>query len=228
MAIVLKKIKQNNNKDLILDSSVFTGVMGSYYHQFLSSLKSKDAYYMDLDNHFHKQTVMEEIYTYKKDIQNNTIHELLNFFALKDDFLNYEIDNLSSSEQRLLQYLIMYVVDPKIIIINEPFYHLDAFYKKKVIYFLNDCLRNKHKEVIIGSNESNIIYRLCKKVIFINKDICIYGDTLKLMLNKEALTEYNIDQCDIIQFISCANLKGNNLPYSTDINDLIKDVYKNV
>ncbi len=122
--------------------------------------------------------------------------------------------------------MLMVLSNKNIIIIDEPFMDLDLFYKKKVLLLLNKLIKEK-KTIIIGSNNSNIIYELCKKVLFINvKDY--YYDDINCFSDKKLLKKYGVDMPYLVEFVELAKKKKINLRYSKDIRDLIKDVYRNV
>lgn len=213
MAIVLK----NSKYDIKLESNVIIGVMGKYYERFLKSLKGSDVFYLDKDI----------IINYDKvsDLLNNIDISLLEEFNLNKDFLDKRIVYLSHSEQRLLKYILLVTSDKKLIVIDEPFMDLDLENKKKITLLLNRL--KKEKTIIMGSIDSNIIYSVCKKIIFINNNEYYYGNVNDFS-DKDLLKKYHITMPDIVKFILLANNKNKKIRYSKDIRDLIKDVYRNV
>lgn len=212
MAIVLK----NSKYDLNIDSNTIIGVMGKYYEKFLKSLNGNDVYYVDKNVIVSNKKVSEVI-------GENT--DILKEFNLDNSFLNKSISLLSHSEQKLLKYILLVLNDEKIIVIDEPFMDLDYENKKMIILLLNKLKKNK--TIIIGSNDSNIIYSICKKVLFINNSEYYYGSTDDFS-DKDLLKKYHIVMPDLVKFIELAKAKGKAIKYSKDIRDLIKDVYRNV
>ena len=83
------------------------------------------------------------------------------------------------------------------------------------------------KTIIIGSHDSNIIYSLCKKVILVD-NYDLYYDDIKILINEKVISKYHLDMPNIIKFINLAKKKNITIPFSKDIRDLIKDVYRNV
>ena len=213
MAIVLKNSKYN----LKIDSNIIVGVMGKYYERFLNSLKSSDIFYIDKNTFISDKKVSE--------ILNNIDISILEEFNLNNKFLDKRIIDLSHSEQRLLKYILLIINDKKIVVIDEPFMDLDYDYKKKVVLLLNKLKRNK--TIIIGSVDSNIIYSICKKILFINNSEYYYGD-INDFNNKDLLKKYHIAVPDLVKFVLLAESKNKKIKYSKDIRDLIKDVYRNV
>lgn len=215
MAVVLKSVKYG---DITIDTHCIIGVMGYYYDEFLKSLQGEDVFYLDDKNFKDKSSVSDYI-------TNTDYVNYLKELELNEDFLNKKIFELSHSEKKLLKYLIMLSANTSILIINEPFTDLDYHYKKLLISLFNRLV--KYKTIIIGSRNSNIIYELCKKVLLLGKIDYTYKDSV-ILSNKKVLKKYHLVMPEIIEFVRLANNKKNHLPYSKDIRDLIKDVYRNV
>lgn len=217
MAIILK----NNKYDLSIDSNTIIGVMGNNYDKFLSSLASHDIYYLDK-----KVSVSNKKVYSLLNIDDSKTSKVLKEYKIDDEFLNKRIKHLSHSEQKLLKYILLVISDKKVNVIDEPFMDLDYSNKKKVVLLINKLIKEK-KTVIIGSVNSNIIYSLCKKVLFINENDTYYGK-IDSFQNQDLLKKYHIEIPDLVKFVSLAKDKRIKLKYTYDIRDLIKDVYRNV
>ena len=216
MAIALSNTKYN----LIIDSNMIIGVIGKDYDKFLLSLAGDNIFYLDKEF-----SVSNKIISSLIDIDDKIIN-LIKEFNLGEELFNKRVNQLSHSEKKLLKYLLMIKSNKKIIVIDEPFMDLDYYNKKKITLLLNKLIKDK-KTIIIGSVDSNIVYSLCKKVLFINEDNYYYGN-INLMENKKLLNKYHVAMPDIVKFISLVKEKNIKLNYSKDIRDLIKDVYRNV
>ena len=216
MAIVF----QNNKYNITIDSNKIIGVMGDF-ESFFSSLDGDDVYYIE------KRVSVSNKKVYKLlDINDKVTKNILNELGFDELLLNQRINELSHSEQTILKYILMVLSNKKIIIVDEPFMDLDYDNKKKIILLLNRLAKNK-KTIIIGSMDSNIIYSLCKKVLFISDKDYYYDDILAFK-NKKILKKYHIDMPYLVEFVELAKDKKIKLKYSQDIRDLIKDVYRNV
>ena len=217
MAIVLN----NKRISIKLDTKTIIGVMGDEYDSFLSSLSSNDIYYLDKKTLVSSKKVHSLI-----DIENYKTVNLLKEYHLGEEFINKRVNDLSHSEKKLLKYLLLVLSDKKIIIIDEPFMDLDYDNKKKIKLLINKLIK-ENKTVIIGSVDSNIIYSLCKKILFINADSYYYGD-IDSFQDQKLLKKYHVNIPDLVNFVSLVREKKIKLRYSYDIRDLIKDVYRNV
>ena len=228
MAIVLKNVLFKDFQDITLDSNTIIGVMGENYEVLLKKIKGKSISKILKDN-FLFGNVLENIkLCYNKENLNEVLDALLKELDLDSDFLNKDIKELSSSEEKIVKYLILFIKNPKIIIIDEPFDDLDFGMRKRLISLFKKIVYKTGKTIIIGSVDSNLIFSLCKKVLLVSSDYYLYGDTKKIMTNTNVLQKYNIEIPDIVLFTNLVHDKGKNIDYSTDIRDLIKDVYRNV
>lgn len=221
MGLILK----SNNYNIKIDSNKIIGVMGKDYDRFLVSIKGRDISYIGKLDSFYTNSVYDEINLYEND--NNIIEMYLDKLLLNKDFLSKKISDLSSGEKHLLRYLIGFIQNKNIIIIDEPFMDLDYNYKKRIIYLLNEMINNK--TVIIGSFSSDIIYSIASKILLINDNNYFYGDIKRVFSDLDILSLYNIKMPEIVKFVALArNNKGIMIDYSNDVRDLIKDVYRNV
>jgi len=216
MAIVF----QNNKYNITIDSKTIIGVMGKNYEKFLSSLIGDSVYYLNKEISVSNKSVLSLL-----DINNKKVFGLIEDFDFEKLF-NKKVYELSHSEQTILKYLLMVSSNKKINVIIEPFQDLDLVNKKKIILLIKEMVKD-NKTIIIGTNNSNNLYQLCKKLLLINSKDYYYGD-IDSFNDKKLLKKYDIDMPDIVKFIEIANKKGIKLKKSYDIRDLIKDVYRNV
>ena len=230
MALVFKNINISN-QDLVLDSKLIIGVMGSYSKTFIQRIKGQSIGFLNdkLTNgtglEILKKNFDEKKYTHSF---SDVIKTIINEFEFNYESLLENIKDLSDSERQIFKYVLLFMKNPKIIVLEEPFLYLDSYYKKKIIAILNHVHYKTNKTILICSNDSDIIYSLCKKVLFIKANEFIYDYKEKIMNNDLLLQNYGIIKPQLCEFVSLAKNKGINLDYVTDVRDLIKDVYRNV
>lgn len=224
MGLIFKNIIYGNIR---VDSNKIIGVMGNNYLKFIYSISGNESFFISKDDDFYTNNVNTEISLYIKNKSDSMKIKkiVLNEFNLGIDFLNKKIDFLSSGEKHLLKYLIAFVSNKKIIVIDEPFLYMDYNLKQKMKYLLKRIVYDTNKTIIIGSNDSNIINDLCQDVLLLGKSF-YYGNTNDIFQNRDLLNEYSIDVPDIIEFVDLLKEKNILIDYSKDIRDLIKDVYK--
>lgn len=167
------------------------------------------------------------------DYKNKNIHkkmrDALLIAGLTEDYLEKEIYQLSSGEQKLIQVAISLLYNPKVIIFDEPFVELDYTNKKKMIRLIKRLKERHHKTIIIASNDSNILYPLTEDLVILKGTHVIAADkTEKIYQDINFLKNNEIEIPEIVLFTYKAKQKKVKLSYHKDIRDLIKDVYKHV
>ena len=185
MGLVLK----NSNLNITIDSNKIIGVMGDNYDSFLKSMKGNNISYIGKIDDFYTNLVIKEINIYQKD--DVIINYYLKKMELDIGFLNSKISNLSNGERSLLRYLIGFIQNKKIIVIDDGFIDLDYSWKKKIISILRELI-NDNKTIIFGSCSSDLIYGLASKVLLINSNDYYYGDCIDVFSNLDILSQYRI------------------------------------
>ena len=226
MALIFKNNLYGNIK---IDSNKIIGVMGNNYVNFIHSIKNNNAYIISRENDFYTNSVDSEMLV---NIKNKgellRIKEImLKEFNLDYAFLNKKISELSSGEIKLLKYILAFINNKKILIIDEPFMDLDYNGKKMIKSLLQRIIYETNKTIIIGSCDSNIIYELCSNVLLLDS-VFYYDKTINIFKDINLLNRFNIDIPDLVKFVNLVKQKNTLIDYSFDIRDLIKDVYKSV
>lgn len=158
------------------------------------------------------------------------IKDSLKIVGLKEDYLNKEISILSKSELKLIQVAIALLSNPDVILLDEPFLDLDIKNEKKIVMLLNKLKDNYNKTIIIASNDSDMLYKYTKKMIFLKANkVFIEGSTKKEYQKVDFLIKNKIEVPDIVMFTYKVHKQKNiKIDYHTDIRDIIKDIYKHV
>ena len=205
MAIVFESAKYKN---VAIDSNTIIGVIGKDSLKFVNSLEFDSIAFLG-----RKYQISDSDYylEYRKLLQ-------------IDDIINKKI--LSHSEKKLMDYYRLINSNAKIMVLNEPYVDLDTNERKNINILINRLVKDK-KTIIITSSDNNIIYSLCKKVLIVNDDE-LYYDDINCLNNISLLNKYDLGIPYIVEFIELAKIKNKKIPYTKDIRDLIKDVYRNV
>ena len=195
MEIIIGDSKFITKKPLLI------GVVGNYL-SFLSDLSNnKNVGYIRKNEYYFTNYVYDELLLslnkYDKDIKDvdKRIKKVLEVFDLDNSFLDKEISKLSKGEKRLLSYLRVFIYNPKIILIDEPFKNLDYKYEKILIYYLRELKNKYNKTIVIASNNVNVIYENTDKTLIIGDEV-VFDDKSKAQftINEETETllfEYN-------------------------------------
>ena len=192
--------------------------------------------FQDTKSMFFKSTVKDEImlssliYNYRvKDIEKR-VHEVLKIVKLKETILNKNPLNLTNNESKKVALASLLMYNPKILILDEPTLNLDDKTKKELIILLK-ILKNKYnKTIIVVSHDIDLINELCDNVILIKEGkVVASNNKFDVLKNVKLLKQCGLLPPKTILFSEkVLNKKGIKSGYRTEINDLIKDIYRNV
>ncbi len=152
----------------------------------------------------------------------------LKIVGLPRTIINKNLSILSKSELRLLSLSMELLLNPSMIILEEPFKVLDLKQEKKLFFLLNKLRENYNKKIIIISSNPNILYKYTSRMFFI-KYGKVFKDEKTNIIYKDInfLTKNNFEIPEITLFTHKAvKYKKINLDYHKDVRDLIKDIYK--
>lgn len=172
--------------------------------------------------------IMQEKLIKVKDSKKKII-DSIKIVGLNQTILDKNINVLAKSEVKLIQIAIALLSNPEIIILDDPFKFLDLKNSKKLYMLLLKLKEQYKKVIIIGSNDSNILYKYTDKIVFLkNNQVLLEGDTKLLYEKVSYLKKNKFEIPDIVKFTYKAKKKKIKIDYHKDIRDLIKDIYKHV
>ncbi len=161
--------------------------------------------------------------TYKK------LKDSLKIVNLSSQYLNKFIKDLSYLEKKLILIANILLLNPNIIILEEPFVGIDLHHEKKIINLLLKLQEKYQKTIIISTDNTNYIYKYTNQTIILNENNLINIPTNELSKKVEILKKNKIEIPPIVEFTYLAKTKKKvKLDYHKDIRDIIKDIYKHV
>ncbi|MBR3661024.1 MAG: hypothetical protein IKN63_03870 [Bacilli bacterium] len=232
MVVNLKDVSiEFNNKEI-------TGVIDKDNILYKESIKDElnnNKYLISYINYkdFLTKTISDEFYLSKhitkdKDNYIEKIVSCLEMVGLSSDYLEKDIPTLSNSEKILLELATSLITNPDVIIFNNIFNNLDRKNKQLIKKILLELKKKYEKTIIIIDNNINILYEMCTSlVIFENNNLLIYDKVSNVFKDIDFLIDNNIEIPDLIKFSLIAGGYGKKINYYNNINDLIKDVYRN-
>lgn len=164
-------------------------------------------------------------YNYKNDV--NHLKDSLKLVSLDEDILKRKIASLSDGELFKVVLASVLSLNPKIIILDEPTVFLDFHSRKKLIKLLRLLKNRYHKTIIILSQNSDFIYKICDYIYILNNNKLICEGTKKEVFNNlKNLEKQSISIPRTLEIEALiASKKHIKMEYRDNINDLLKDIY---
>lgn len=229
MEIEINNIKIKNN-DITgiynVDNDIFINLLNHYCKD--NNLKIK---YINEDK-FYTKKVRDEFYLIQKEIKDNYLNKIissLNIVELSKDFLDRDINSLSTSEKKLLTIALSLIINPDIIVFKNVFNNLDKNNYSVVRKIIKDLKKKYNKIILLIDDNINNLYDLCSYfIIFNDSKLFISGNKKNVFKDIESFKTNNLELPDMIKFIDISKNYNIQISPLDSIKDLIKEVYRNV
>lgn len=181
-------------------------------------------------------TVREELemglkfYHYKMDkIQERTI-DALKMVGLDASYLDKNPFTLSHGEKRKVALASILIINPNVLILDEPTIGLDAESKHDLMKLIRVLKNRFHKTILIVSHDTDFLLPLVDEIVVLHdKHIVMQGDKYSVFKQVKKLKQYGVKVPQIIEFSDKVLRKKNiRIGYRDEIKDLMKDIYRYV
>lgn len=232
--------KSGSGKTTLLE--LITGILKSTTGKVLIDEKeinnlnnAFDIGYVSQDNNqFLQKTVKEELemllklYNYKLKEKKKRINDSLIMVGLNEKYLNLNINNLSSGEKKKLALASALILNPSILIIDEPVIGLDRKTKEELKKIFRILKTRYNKTIIFVSNNLDFVLEVADYVyVLYDKEIVLEGKKIDVLSKTDILKKYGIIGPNITSFENLVLTKKQiKIGYRYEINDLIKDIYR--
>lgn len=185
------------------------------------------------EEQFFCSTVKKEIefgLRYKNDITllDKKVNDALKMVGLSSEYLNRNPFSLSSGEKKKVAIASILALNPEIIILDEPTMGLDNMSKENLIKIIKLLKKRYGKTIIIASNDTDFVHNISDDIVILHEGkVVSQGNKYDVFTSN--VNCYGINRPKIIEFEKkVQEMKGIKLLYRDDINDLMKDIYRNV
>lgn len=191
----------------------------------------EDIFYLrqNYEEYLFNTNVFEDIKSGFFNIDLSKLEELLKLFDLKEEILKNSFLDLSSGELKKILIIKMFIINSKILLLDDPTRDLD---QKSVLNLIKLLKREKHngKIIIIASADTEFLLKISDQIIIIdNGKVYESKDKYNVFSNISLLNRLHLNMPSVLDFKLKANsMKKIKLVYRDNINDLIKDIYRNV
>lgn len=154
----------------------------------------------------------------------------LKMVGLDNSYLTVNMEKISKGEMKLIQIALCLLSNPKVILLEEPFLHLETFSQKKLMNLFRMLKEKYNKTIVIMSCDNNLLYENTDYLIVLGNHTCIKtGRTQEIFQDVPFLIANDLEIPVLVYFTyKVKNEKNIRLSYHKDIRDLIKDIYKHV
>lgn len=222
------------NKPLIGTIKIGKYLNDGKYIKNINGLRMNVGYLKENPNEFlFNKIVKSELefglkyFKYKLNKKNIRISEALKLVGLNEEYLKRRIDSLNISEKKKVSLASILIFNPGVIILEEPSIFLNYRDNEKLIKLIKLLKDKYNKTIILISKDTNLSYKVSDEIILLNKGSIVYAGNKSILEDEKVLNNINIDVPEIVKFINISNKFDANLTYTSNILDLIKEVYRN-
>lgn len=222
------------NKPLIGTIKIGKYLNDGKYIKNINGLRMNVGYLKENPNEFlFNKIVKSELefglkyFKYKLNKKNIRISEALKLVGLNEEYLKRRIDSLNISEKKKVSLASILIFNPGVIILEEPSIFLNYRDNEKLIKLIKLLKDKYNKTIILISKDTNLSYKVSDEIILLNKGSMVYAGNKSILEDEKVLNNINIDVPEIVKFINISNKFDANLTYTSNILDLIKEVYRN-
>lgn len=166
-------------------------------------------------------------FNYKTDKKSIRLEQALELVDLPKEYLNKKIIDLNLIEKKKIALASVLVFNPKLIILDEPTIGIGTKEKEELKKLITLLKEKYHKTIIILTKDTDFAYEISEDVFILLQGSLVYHGDSGIMLDEKTMNNYNLKVPEILKFINVAKEHNIELTPTSNILDLIKEVYRN-
>ena len=201
----------------------------------LVKIRNNVAYLTENDNDMlFNINVLEDIKYGINKLNDKKLYEFLEMFNLDEKILSKDYMEISSSEKRKINIISVLLKDSKVTLLSNLSDSLDTKSKQNLVKYLRKEKRN-NKLYIVSSTNADFLLQVADSVIVVNNKNSSVTDAIKFESDKYSVFEdtkvmnnIGMDMAWVIKFKNrVREMKNIKLNHRDNVNDLLKDIYRN-
>lgn len=161
--------------------------------------------------HTTEQNIREKILYLPTNQRNKFVDELLSLVELEVN-RNQLAHTLSGGEQQRLSIARALACEPKLLLLDEPFVHLDARLKLKITNYLLEMKAVRGMSIVLVSHDGEEILSLCEKVLYLKR-----GKIARITTPIKAYYNYKTkEEGELLGWVNAVQLNGQTVFFRTD------------
>lgn len=176
-----------------------------------------------------RQELVYSLLEHEHKMSEKRLYDALIMVGLDINLMDSRISKLTLSQKRLLDLACSLIYNPKILLIDNLTQDLNYIDKKNIIKLVKMLKNRYNKLIIIASNDLEFVHKVADKIcVLYDKKLVLEGSKYEVFQNEKLLNQYSLSVPSIIKFENLVlKKKGIKLGYRDEINDLIKDIFRN-
>ena len=108
----------------------------------------------------------------------NRIATLAEYFFEHTDDIHKRISGFSSGMRMKLRIMALFIHRPRILILDEPFSHLDPFSAEKFVALLNEYKTMNHNVVLISSHDLLYVEKIASRICVLHDKTMVFNGSI--------------------------------------------------